>query len=44
MRERADAIGASFSIKSASGRGTVIEVKVPLQPQRSLAVVGSPRA
>lgn len=34
MRERAEQIGAGFSIRSASGRGTVITLEVPIAARR----------
>lgn len=37
MRERAESIGATFTLESAAGRGTVVEARVPLQQHRSLA-------
>jgi signal transduction histidine kinase/ligand-binding sensor domain-containing protein len=37
MKERADSIKATFSLASASGSGTQVEVKVPLQYPQSLA-------
>ncbi len=35
MRERANALGGEFSIQGGAGRGTVIEVRVPVEPKRA---------
>jgi signal transduction histidine kinase len=36
MRERAESVGGKLVVKSGSGRGTTVEVSVPVPPQPEL--------
>ncbi len=45
MRERASLLGGALSVRSAPGRGTVVEVRIPRQAQgQAEAAAGRPRS
>ncbi|HWQ23845.1 MAG TPA: GAF domain-containing sensor histidine kinase [Gaiellaceae bacterium] len=43
MRERAQALGGEFEVRSAPGQGTRIAVRVPVETGREAAVASAPR-